>query len=109
MTPDPKPTTIKNAKYLLWLRTQACVFCKQYANDNMDVVPAHKHGGGVAMKTDDTLALPLCKAHHTDDDVSDHKSHALLWGTIWARYGKTRDELCTEHWERYQKEMSDEI
>ena len=103
MKPQPKPKTIKNPKYLLWLRTQPCVVCKQYANDNMDVVPAHKHGGGVAMKTDDTLALPLCKAHHTDDDISDHKDHALLWGTIWHRDKKTRNDLCEEHWERYQK------
>ena len=101
MNPDPKPKSVRNPKYLLWLRNQQCVNCGRYKSALMDIVPMH-HGGGMAIKGDDSKALPGCTQCHAREH---REGYALFWGSIWNRYGLTRDDLCTESFERYQKEM----
>ena len=101
MKPQPKPVTQRHKAYLKWLRTQPCVNCGRYANPHLDIVPMHT-GGGMAIKGDDTKALPGCVECHAEE----HRQPMTFWGALWYRYGTDRDGLCTEHWERYQKETT---
>ena len=55
-------------------RHRSCVSC----GTDKTVVPAHiRHGlaGGVALKPDDTLCMPLCGTCHT----MQHKNEVLFW------------------------------
>ena len=101
----PKHKTVKDKKYLLWLRKQPCVYSGLYAVENIrDVVPAHDKGGGVAMKDDDTRALPLLSEHHLGGKISEHNGYHTFWALVELRTGKTRDLLVEEHRERYGEE-----
>ena len=99
MNPDPKPKTYRNKKYLNWLKTQPCVYCGNYASPAMDVVPMHQ-GGGMALKGDDSDALPGCVEHHRWE----HNGPATFWAMVKTLSGKSRDQIAVEHWERYQNE-----
>ena len=93
MVPKPKPQTIRNKKYLLWLRTQPCAACGQPPTMYVDVVAAHRTGGGVGIKNDDTSALPLC----VDCHGLEHNGVKTFWGKV----NKDREGLVKMYRERY--------
>ena len=59
MTPDPKPQTDKDPKYLAWIRKQPCVITGKTPCE-----AHHTETGGVGMKGSDYSALPLHHAEH---------------------------------------------
>jgi hypothetical protein len=62
-----KPT--RNAKYLAWIRTLPCLVCGRTTG----VEAAHTGPHGVAQKSPDTSAVPLCVRHHRTGRDSYHK------------------------------------
>ena len=108
LRPDPKPPkAVRDKKYLAWILTQPSVLSGRYSSDIEQIVYAHDTGGRMALKDDDTQALPLLATEHLGGQISEHNGYRTFWAIVEQRTGKTRDELCTEHWERYQKEISD--
>jgi len=102
----PKPKTIKDKKYLLWLRKQSCVYSGQYAIEGVrDVVAAHDKGGGVALKDDDTKALPLLTEHHLGGQISEHNGYHTFWLLVELRTGKTREQLVKAHRKQYKESL----
>ena len=93
---DPKKMTVRDEKYLSWLRTQPCVYpdCGRMDSEYMSVVPAHQSfmGRGVSIKPPDHYALPLCADDHA-------KEHFLGVETFWQ--GIDRRMLIIEHLIRY--------
>jgi cytochrome c553 len=76
----PKPQTIRDPKYLAWLRTQPCAFCSHPPPSE-----ASHHGRhGMALKPSDHLAVPACRGCH-------HRHHTK--GSPAPRYdAMTQDE-----------------
>jgi Protein of unknown function (DUF968) len=62
-----KPT--RNLKYLAWIRTQPCVVCGKTGG----IEAAHTGPHGMAQKSSDTSAIPLCARHHRTGRDSYHK------------------------------------
>jgi hypothetical protein len=62
-----KPT--RSLKYLAWIRTQPCVVCGRIGG----VEAAHTGPHGMAQKSPDTSAVPLCARHHRTGRDSYHK------------------------------------
>ncbi len=63
----PKPVTLRNRRYLDWLRTQPCIVTGMYGNEFNAVDPAHiraNGSGGMGVKPADDLALPLLHSEH---------------------------------------------
>lgn len=56
----PKPQTIRDEKYLAWLRKQPCAFC--FAPPPSEASHHGKHGIGI--KPSDHEALPACRRCH---------------------------------------------
>ena len=53
-----KPT--RNLKHLAWIRTLPCLVCSR----TRGVEAAHTGPHGIAQKSSDTSAIPLCVRHH---------------------------------------------
>ncbi len=89
----PKTITVRDKKYLDWLKTQPCANprCNASWGTGINVVPAHS-GGGMAIKGDDSQALPLCFFCHTEE----HRGTMTFWKGI------DRDRLVIEHRKRYR-------
>lgn len=104
MKPYPKIKIVKDKKYLLWLRGQPCVFSGQSASEHEDVVYAHDKGGGMALKDDDTKALPLLSGHHLGGTISEHRGYHTFWDLVLVKTGKTRKQLVIEHRKRYKEQ-----
>ena len=66
MTPL-KPT--RKPKYLAWIRTQPCLVCGKTSG----VEAAHTGPHGMAQKSSDTSAIPLCPRHHRTGRDSYHR------------------------------------
>jgi Protein of unknown function (DUF968) len=62
-----KPT--RNLKYLAWIRTLPCLVCGRTTG----VEAAHTGPHGMAQKSSDTSAVPLCARHHRTGRDSYHK------------------------------------
>ena len=62
-----KPT--RNLKYLAWIRTLPCLICGRTGG----VEAAHTGPHGMAQKSADTSAVPLCARHHRTGRDSYHK------------------------------------
>lgn len=62
-----KPT--RNLKYLAWIRTLPCLVCGR----TMGVEAAHTGPHGMAQKSPDTSAIPLCARHHRTGRDSYHR------------------------------------
>lgn len=76
---------VEDPAYLAYLRTLPCLICARPGPND----PAHlrsaalqygKRLTGMAEKSDDRWALPLCRHHHAEQ----HRNNELRW---WARYG----------------------
>lgn len=55
-----KPKTIRNERYLGYIRTLPCCVCRRAI-----VEAHHADTGGVGIKCNDTRAIPLCHECHT--------------------------------------------
>ena len=72
-----KIKSVRDPKYLKWLRNFSCVYCHQYRHENEDIVAAHQtipelkyiSVKGTSNKEHDNWALPM---HKTEHDVLDH-------------------------------------
>lgn len=90
----PKTKTVRDKKYLKWLRTQRCSNPNcMHGGVKVDVVATHT-GGAMALKGDDSSALPLCFWCHAEEHMG-----AL---TFWK--GTDREQLVIGHRKRYRKE-----
>ena len=56
----PKPKTPRDPRYLSWLRTLPCAFCRSPAPSEV----SHHGRRGVGIKASDYLALPSCHRCH---------------------------------------------
>jgi hypothetical protein len=59
----------RNLKYLAWIRTLPCLICGRTGG----VEAAHTGPHGMAQKSPDTSAVPLCVRHHRTGRDSYHK------------------------------------
>lgn len=55
---------MRGAKRLRWVRQQGC--CLEGGDCNGPIEAHHPTGAGLALKSDDSTAFPLCLQHHTD-------------------------------------------
>lgn len=62
-----KPT--RNPKYVAWIRTLPCLVCGRTTT----IEAAHTGPHGLAQKSPDTSAVPLCARHHRTGRDSYHK------------------------------------
>lgn len=100
----PKNKPIRDPAYLKSFRDAACYACG--AQDGT-VVAAHiRHGlaGGIGMKPDDSLTLPLCGGCHALQGASEVK----FWGLIYrkATYAEGIDlakEAARRRYRRWEK------
>ncbi len=85
MTLLQRQPRIEDPVYLAYLRTLPCLICARPGPND----PAHlrsaalqygKRQTGMAEKSDDRWALPLCRHHHDEQ----HRNNELRW---WARHG----------------------
>jgi hypothetical protein len=60
---------IRSARYLAWIRTLPCLVCGRTAG----VKAAHTGPHGIAQKSADNSAVPLCARHHRTGRDSYHK------------------------------------
>mgnify|MGYP003624506636 CR=1 len=78
-----KRPPLRDKKYLLWLRTQACVITGQYTSDDESVVAMHIGTAGRGLKSGDDEALPVCNSLHQEGhqrgEVSMLRGHAPDW------------------------------
>ncbi len=68
-----KEKRLRDKKYLASYKDAPCLVCELIGirADTMDVVGAHirtGHSGGMGLKPDDNLTLPLCYFHHMDQE-----------------------------------------
>ena len=89
MTPYPKPTTYKNAKYLAWIRQQPCAICGRPAEPHHIIGVGHL--GGMGKKAPDTMCMPLCREHHNEI----HNAPAM-WGEQWQMVATTLGRAIQE-------------
>ena len=68
-----KTKTYRNKRYLEFVRTLPCCVCKGYSEAH------HSETGGMAVKCNDTRAIPLCHRCH-------HECHAIGKGTFQERH-----------------------
>jgi hypothetical protein len=61
--------TTRNLKYLAWIRTLPCLVCGR----TVGIEAAHTGPHGMAQKSPDTSAIPLCARHHRTGSDSYHK------------------------------------
>ena len=59
----------RDQKYLAWIRTLPCLICGRAAG----VEAAHTGPHGMALKSPDSSAIPLCARHHRTGRDSYHK------------------------------------
>lgn len=81
----PRTPRQRDDDYLAWIRQQPCCLC----GDNLSVEAAHLRVGsvndgkrytGLAEKSSDKWALPLCGRHHREQ-------HSMNEREFWASYG----------------------
>ena len=59
----------RNPKYLAWIRKQPCVVC----GTRWRIEASHTGPRGLAQKSSDRSAIPLCAKHHRTGDDSYHR------------------------------------
>jgi hypothetical protein len=59
----------RNPRYLQWIRTLPCSVCRT----RRQIEAAHTGAHGIAQKSSDLSAIPLCVKHHRTGDDSYHK------------------------------------
>jgi len=88
----PKPTVIKDAKYLAWLRTQACYFLRYGFTECHDFLGSGIEVSHLDGKSRDDRCLPSCPGHHRTNRVSWHSGQK----SFCAYYGVTKEQLIAE-------------
>jgi len=73
MNPHQKPKTVRDPKYLKWVRKQPCVIC-QMTFPRAEA--HHTETGGMGMKGSDYATVPLCRFCH---DVHDRMGKETFW------------------------------
>lgn len=69
-----KPKTLRDKKYLEWVRTLPCIVCQ-----STPAVPHHEGVRGMGLKASDRDTLPLCHKHHDERHRTGVKT---FWGSI---------------------------
>ena len=63
----PKHKTLRDPKYLAWVRTLPCPYCRGLFQDTK-TVPHHvrrqRWGAGTGQKPHDLVTVPRCNVHH---------------------------------------------
>ena len=62
--PDPKKKTVRDPKYLAWIRKQPCPYCARINGIEAHHVRRQRWGAGTSQKPHDYVAVPRCKTHH---------------------------------------------
>lgn len=68
----PKPQTVRDHKYIKWLRCQPCVICSSPYTE-----AHHTTTGGIGLKGSDHEAVALCHAHH--QMIHQHHGKSGAW------------------------------
>ena len=64
----------KDPKYLAFLHTLPCCVCESYGVEQWTPTEAaHSGEHGLSQKCPDNEALAICKHHHTDGPLAQHK------------------------------------
>jgi hypothetical protein len=63
------PRSVRNPKYLAWIRTLPCLVC----GARRGIEASHTGPHGLGQKSPDTSAIPLCTKHHRTGKDSYHK------------------------------------
>src|ERR1700693_3817904 len=61
--------SVRNPKYLAWIRTHSCVVC----GASRGIEASHTGPHGLGQKSPDSSAIPLCAKHHRTGDDSYHR------------------------------------
>ena len=72
----PRRGPDRSPEYLAWIRTLGCVVCSRLAGGLTIVEAAHTNvlgPKGMAQKSSDFSAIPLCSAHHREGQDSYHR------------------------------------
>jgi hypothetical protein len=63
--PQPRPTRIRDEKYLAWIREQPCLVTMHKPCDDIEAHHIRRNGkSGVGTKPSDRRAVPLCASLH---------------------------------------------
>lgn len=65
----------RNPRYLAWIRTLPCLVCGRTTG----IEAAHAGSHGMAQKSPDSSAIPLCARHHRSGQDSYHKLGARVF------------------------------
>ena len=91
MAPSPKPKTVRDPKYLAWVRCNPCRFegpgCDYRFAMGKGVEVSHLKG-----RSNDSYVTPLCPGHHRTNPVSWHNGRE----TFMAHHGLTFAQLMDE-------------
>jgi hypothetical protein len=60
MISQPKIKTIRDKKYMDWVKTLPCMICGRQSE------PHHEGARGIGIKASDWDTIPLCNVHHRD-------------------------------------------
>lgn len=72
----PKHKTVRDPKYLKWVRTLMCPYCVRFGffqdtKTEAHHVRRHKWGAGTSQKPHDLVAVPRCRVHHSAECEND--------------------------------------
>lgn len=111
--PQPKHKRVLDQKYLDWVETQMCMGCGAQADDAHHLIGLGF--GGMAMKADDYLSMPVCRGDHNKIHLNrkrwekeNHTQLACILFTLDRAYQKGKinlgiyekyTQICTDAWE----------
>ena len=84
MTPDPKPKTIRDAKYKDFIRSQPCLVCIAPPRSMHHHEPIN-YGSGTGTKGPDNEALPLCVFCHNERHYVGRETFYNRAGIDWVK------------------------
>jgi len=87
----PKNKAWRSKEYLAWVREQPCCVCGRPADDAHHLIGVG-HMGGVGTKAPDSMAMPVCRAHH--DEI--HRD-PNLWPDQWEWVARTLAKALEEN------------
>jgi len=91
-----KSVTLRDRKYLDWLRTQRCIVTGRYASEYDAVDPCHLGVSGIAMKSPDDEVLPMLHSIH----VISHQT-----GEVSTQRRSIPDDVLMSALRAYAREM----
>lgn len=78
ITSFPKPKTIRDKKYLSFIKSLRCCVCGFKPMSDPHHVPEKGHGAK-GMKCSDYRAIPLCHLHHTEYHQHGRETFAIKY------------------------------